>query len=390
MKIEVSEKHVKLRLAITIAAFLIAVVAFTIGVLSIGKKTPGYQNIQAAADAEAITAGKAVGYKYYFEGKSNDIKRSVKALEEVYTPILNNSYKKLDAKNTYATQVSIGSINQNLGKTVSISPELYAVLKDAYARTLEGNGYNMFAGDLYSEWRAIQILEEPKDFDPYFNKDQANRISDIAKMVSDLGNFSLEFLDDSSCSVRFSVSEAYKAFCAEYEIESNALDLNVLKDAYMLQMMASTLVAEGYSLGYLYTPEGLVLNTSPRGSLGYEMYTLEKTNEVVYATLDIPGEFQATTFTAFSMGSDYGYSIDADGGRLYRHLFFDPRTGEFSDVIMSATVICQGADIDNIVEVVYQSLILNTIDTEKRVSDYASKLEKEGMMVSYTLQSANV
>ena len=46
MKIEVSEKHIGLRIAVTAVALVIAVVAFTIGVVNIGKKTPGYQNIE--------------------------------------------------------------------------------------------------------------------------------------------------------------------------------------------------------------------------------------------------------------------------------------------------------------------------------------------------------
>ncbi len=385
MKIVLSEKHIKLRLVITILAFIVAVVAFTIGVLSIGRKTPGHQVIEAKVDAEALTYNKAVTYKYYMEGSSNQIKKEVVALEEVYTPILAAAYKELDAYNTYTGHVSIATINRNIGKNVSVSPELYAVLKDAYSRTLEKKGFNMFAGALYSQWRSIQILTDPEDFDPAFNSDQAKRISDIAQEVSDLSNFNLEFLDDSACTVRFSVSPGYQTFCKEYEIDAPALDLNVLKDAYMLKMISDGLLKAGYSLGHLSTPEGMALNTSDRGSLGYSMYTLEVGREIAYATIDIDGVFSGTTFTAFGMGSDYGYSIDANGRKLYRHLYFDSRTGEFSDILMSLTVISHDTDI---VEDVYQSLIMNTLKTEEAVASYAASLEKGGRIVSYILQSA--
>ena len=52
MKLQVSEKHIKLRIAIVAVAFVVAVAAFTIGVVSIGKKTPGYQTIEAKVDAD--------------------------------------------------------------------------------------------------------------------------------------------------------------------------------------------------------------------------------------------------------------------------------------------------------------------------------------------------
>ena len=380
MKIQVSEKHVGLRIAVTAVAFVIAVVAFTWGVLSIGRKEPGYQTIEAKVDAEAITYNNAVLYRYWFDGKSNEIKGGVRSLVLVYTPILSAAYKQLDHQNTYLGQVSIGAINQNMGKVVTVSPELYAVLKDAYAKTLEGKGFNMFAGALYAEWKSIQILEDPEEFDPINNEDEAERLHAIAAVVSDLSNFNLEFLDDSTCSLRFSTASAYEEFCKEYEITAYALDLNNLKDAYMLSWIGEDLVGAGYSIGHLTTPEGLALNTSPRGSLTFDMHTWESGKDTVYASVELDGVFSAASFTAYSMGSDFGYNLD----NHFRHLFFDVRTGDFTDVLMSATIISRDTDI---VENAYQAIILNTLKTEQEVAAYAAELEKAGKMVSYVFQS---
>ena len=380
MKIEVSEKHVGLRIAVTAVAFVIAVVAFTWGVLSIGKRDPGYQTIEAKVDAEAITYNNAVLYQYWFDGKSNEIKGKVNVLNLVYTPILSASYKQLDHQNTYSGQVSIGTINQHQGEVVTVSPELYAILKDAYAKTLEGRGFNMFAGALYAEWKSIQILEDPSEFDPANNGNTAERLHAIAAEVNDLSNFKLEFLDDNNCSLRFSTTSGYEEFCREYEITAFALDLNNLRDAYMLSMMGNALVEAGYSLGHMTTPMGMALNTSPRGTLSFDMHTWETGKDTVYASVELDGVFSAALFTAYSMGSDYGYNL----GDLYRHLYFDVRTGDFTDVLMSATVISRDMDI---VDNAYQAIILNTLKTEKDVSAYASELEKAGKLVSYVFQS---
>ena len=405
MKIEVSEKHIGLRIAVTAVALVIAVVAFTIGVVNIGKKTPGYQNIEAKVDAEAILYNDAVLYRYWFGGTSNEIKRSINALVLEYTPILSAAYKQTDHQNTYSGQVSIGTINQHPGEVVTVSPELYAILKDAYAKTLEGCGYNMFAGALYAEWKSIQILEDPKEFDPANNENTAERLHAIAAVVNDLSNFNLEFLDDSTCALRFSTASGYDDFCREYEITAYALDLNNLRDAYMLSMMGPALVADGYSLGHLTTPEGLALNTSPRGTLSFDLHTWEYGKDSVYASVELDGVFSAATFTAYSMGSDYGYSVEISAdptastgsngiqqdpsastgsNRLYRHLYFDVRTGDFTDVLMSATVISKDMDI---VENAYQNIILNTLKTEQEVVAYAAELEKAGKLVSYVFQS---
>ena len=415
MKIEVSDKHVGLRIALTAVALVIAVVAFSIAIVNMGKKSPGYQLIEAKTDKEALTYNNAVSFRYWFDGTSNEIKRGINGLVLEYTPILSAAYKQTDHQNVYSGQVSIGTVNQHPGEVVNVSPELYAILKDAYAKTLEGRGYNMFAGALYAEWKSIQILDDPTEFDPANNGFVASRLHEIAAVVNDLSNFSLEFLDDSTCAVRFSTASGYDDFCREYEITAYALDLNNLRDAYMLSMMGEALVAAGYQLGHLTTAEGMALNTSPRGTLSYDMHTWEYDKDTVYASVELDGVFSAAAFTAYGMGSDYGYVLEASAdsaastgsngiqrdptastgsngiqqdptasNRLYRHLYFDVRTGDFTDVLMSSTVISRDMDI---VENAYQTIILNTLKTEKDVSDYAANLEKAGKLVSYVFQS---
>ena len=176
------------------------------------------------------------------------------------------------------------------------------------------------------------------------------------------------------------MSSAYEEFCREYEITAYALDLNNLKDAYMLSMMGSSLIDSGYEIGHLTTPQGMALNTSPRGTLGFDMHTWENSKDTVYASVKLDGVFSAATFTAYGMGSDYGYKV----GNLYRHLYFDVRTGTFTDVLLSSAVISRDL---NIVDNAYQTIILNTLKTEQEVKSYASALEKEGKLVSYVFQS---
>ena len=65
-------------------------------------------------------------------------------------------------------------------------------------------------------------------------------------------------------------------------------------------------------------------------------------------------------------------------------MYFDVRTGAFTDVLMSATIIGNDRDI---VEAVYQSIILNTLPTEQDTSSYASSLDREGYLVSYVFRS---
>ena len=382
MKITLSTKHLKLRIVLFVVFFIIAVVAFTNGVVNIGKKSAGYHTITANTDADALTYNNAVTFNYYFDGSSNEIKREIKELTSVYTSLLSSAYKSLDCVNQYNGVVSIGAINSNLGSTVSVSPQLYEVLKDAYAKTLENKGYNMFAGALYSEWQSILILDEPLDFDPYFNDFEAKRISDIAAMVNDLTNFKLEFLDEEKCLVRFDVSPAYKDFCTEYEIEAVAINLNLLKDAYMFDMLAKGLTDNGYNLGYLANKEGLAVCLSSRGTLQYDLYYLKDGKEEVFSTAYQTGVFSAASFTSFGYGSPYGYSFEIGNDIFYRHQYFDVRNGEFNNVIMSLSII---SDDMNIVENAYQCIIFNTLNTKSEVEYYKNRMGSS-LIISYAPQ----
>ena len=337
-RIQVSEKHVGLRVVLFVVAVVVAVGAFSYGISALGAKQSGYHLIEASADSDAPFYNKEITFGYYLEGSSGAIKKATKELVGVYTPILAASYKQLDSSTEYAGAVSIGALNRHLGEEIGVSAELYAVLKDAYARTLENLNFNMFAGALYSEWKSVLILDDPVGFDPLTNEDMAVRFADIAAQVSNLDNFSLEFLDDERHIVRFSVSDGYAAFCKEMEIEAGALDLNLLVNAYRLEMIASALEDLGFTDGYLLSQDGLAITLSGCRQQGYALYGMEDGSIVERGSFVVEGRSCKAFMSAFPLGSYSGSYYSVVDGCL-RHLFFDTSTGEIHDVVMACTLV---------------------------------------------------
>lgn len=349
-RIQVSEKHVGLRVVFFVVAILVAVGAFSYGISALGAKQSGYQLIEAGADADAPFYNKEITFSYYLEGSSGAIKKASKELVGVYTPILAAAYKQLDSSVEYAGAVSIGALNNHLGEELGVSAELYDVLKDAYARTLEGRGFNMFAGALYAEWKSVLILDDPVGFDPLTNEDMAARFADIAAQVSNLDNFSLEFLDDEKHIVRFSVSDDYAAFCKEMEIEAGALDLNLLTNAYRLEMIASSLESLGFVDGYLLSQDGLAVTLSGCRQQGYVLYGMEDGAVVDRGAFEVEGSSRKAFMSAFPLGPYSGSYYSVVDGRL-RHLFFDVSTGEIHDVVMACTLVSFDEADGNLVDV---------------------------------------
>jgi len=187
------------------------------------------------------------------------------------------------------------------------------------------------------------------------NEDMAARFADIAAQVSNLDNFSLEFLDDEKHIVRFSVSDGYAAFCKEMEIEAGALDLNLLTNAYRLEMIASALEDLGFTDGYLLSQDGLAITLSGCGRQGYVLYGMENAAEdssmdsgsaesfvvVERGSFGVEGSSRKAFMSAFPLGPYSGSYYSVVDGRL-RHLFFDTYSGEIHDVVLSCTMVSLG------------------------------------------------
>lgn len=381
--LEVSDKHIGLKVVLFIVFLVIAVSAFSYGVTLIGKKESGYQSISVSSSSqgsEGATFAKEISFSHYFEGTSNSIKKEVRTLQKVYTSILFDVCRQLDAENTYEGAVSLGALNSNLGVAVSVSPELYAVLKDAYSRTLEKKNFNMFAGALYAEWKSILILDDAGEFDPLNNEYMAYRIGEIAKEVSDLSNFTLEFLDDSTCTVLFDVSEHYLAFSSEFELGSVILDLNLMANAYKLSLLAQELESLGYKNGYLVSNDGLVLTLSETFEQSFVLYGIENENPlssniVERGAVAVSGAASKVYMSAFVFGSYYNATVN---GHL-RNLFFDTTTGESHEVILSCTIISNDAsdESSSIVENMASLIYLCFLSSKSAVQEAISELSSE-------------
>lgn len=381
--LEVSDKHIGLKVVLFIVFLVIAVSAFSYGVTLIGKKESGYQSISVSSSSqgsEVATFAKEISFSHYFEGTSNFIKKEVRTLQKVYTSILYDVCRQLDAENTYEGAVSLGALNSNLGVAVSVSPELYAVLKDAYSRTLEKKNFNMFAGALYAEWKSILILDDASEFDPLNNEYMTYRIGEIAKEVSDLSNFTLEFLDDSTCTVLFDVSEHYLAFSSEFELSSVVLDLNLMTNAYKLYLLAQELEALGYKNGYLVSNDGLVVTLSETFEQSFVLYGIENENPlssniVERGAVAVSGAASKVYMSAFAFGSYYNATVN---GHL-RNLFFDTTTGESHEVILSCTIISNDTsdEASSIVENMANLLYLCSLSSKSAVQEAISELSSE-------------
>ena len=257
--IELNTRNVKARTVAFLVALALAVAAFAVGITSLSRKSPGYYDVEANTDDETILYAKTVRLRYYFADGKADIRSTLRELQTVYPGALKEFSRMLDAETTFPGVINPAMLNSNPGKEMTVSAELLAVLTDAYEKTCEQQGYNMFAGPLYAVWDTLLYLEEPQSFDPAVNASEQERIRRIAAVVNDLDNFRFEVVDAVKHIVRFDYSDTVRRMLEEEELGDRILDLNLLREAYLLRLIGDRLEQRGFSDGYLSTTDGQVL-----------------------------------------------------------------------------------------------------------------------------------
>lgn len=367
-EITVNEKHVPLRILGFVLALVLAVGSFTFGVTRIGHKEEGMYDLTAAADAELPLYQSGLHAKFLFRGESGQIKLALGQADKVYTEVLNRNVKLLDARQEYDGVVNLATLNARLNQDVNVSPALYAVLTDAWEKTRAGEGYSLFAGPLCAEWESILILTEPEDFDPLRNENEAERLRLLADWAGQIDKLRLVEVDAQQCILRVEAPEDYLRFLEEMELEPVVLDLNLLREAYLLELTGKELEEQGLNEGYLSTDSGLILSLSGQSTGEYVLYGYRNQIPQVAATARVTPGSAYSQFTAFPLitGIQTEYYTLEEAGKAHLRNPWLPADGLDRELLLSSGVLrSDGA----LVEACFENIRL-------RSAESAAALEK--------------
>lgn len=340
-EITVNEKHVPLRILGFVLALVLAVGSFTFGVTRIGHKEEGMYDLTAAADAELPLYQSGLHARFLFRGESGQIKLALGQADKVYTEALNRNVKLLDARQEYDGVVNLATLNARVNQDVSVSPALYAVLTDAWEKTRAGEGYSLFAGPLCAEWESILILTEPEDFDPLRNENEAERLRLLADWAGQIDKLRLVEVDAQQCILRVEAPEDYLRFLEEMELEPVVLDLNLLREAYLLELTGKELEEQGLNEGYLSTDSGLILSLSGQRTGEYVLYGYLNQMPQPAATARVEPGSAYSQFTAFPLitGVQTEYYAIQEAGRTHLRSPWLPADGLDRELLLSSAVL---------------------------------------------------
>lgn len=349
-----------IRLVLFLFAAALAVFSFTYGVKMIGHKDPGWQTIEADVPKGHVTYTAGLTLQYWAEGSGAEIRDLTERVKKVYSDSLYRNVELLDARNTYEDSVNLASLNEQEGRKVTVSKTLARVLAKALAKTEENAGYSVFAGALNSEWQTLLYLEDPQDFDPAVNADQADRIARLTALINTPGTFSLEITEKGEeAEICLRVSPAYQKGIEEMEITAPVLDLGVLRDAVLIDLVAEDLRGAGFTEGVLFSKSGLSMLLGQ----GRTLTVFPKEDERPETSLTVSGPAVTARFSA-SLPDSEGYGAYETAG-LKRHAYYDVRTGDFRNRIEDAVIAGSGITAE---DAVWQLVLLNCAEDPENVS----------------------
>ena len=366
-QIEVSGKHLKLRIVAFALAVVIGISAFAVAFRQMANREPGYYEITATRDETAPLYANGVTLYCYFGGESNAIKEKLRESEGLYSESLGRIYRLLEPRETFDGYVNLATLNQHPGEPVALPAELFAALTDAQERA-EGLLTVPFDGALRGIWQELLYLDEPQAFDPLRDEGQQTRFQAVIAALSEPDAVRLVVVDPATYTVRLEVSDALSAVLAEYEVDAPVLDLGPLREAYTLQYVRDRLVQAGFVRGYLKTDSdlSLMLPETAEGKLLLPGYVDGQVRDA--AIVSLGNGAACCPLRAFSTG-DLGY-YEIDGVLRHPNLGAD---GEPDRRLLTAWVVSPTGDV---VDAALKAAVLfSTPDglLQQRLSDFGNE-----------------
>ena len=260
-KIEVSEKHIRLRVVLTIVFLVIAVTSLIIAAVRFFSTGSGWRGVTVNSTDQKNTAGE-IFFHYEIGQNGPAAGAEYRAISALYTEASVKAYRLFQETEEFAGITNLASVNHRPNEEVRVEPELYRAL-----RTVSDSGSRLlFLAPVYDYYRNLFFCTDDSEiaaFDPTLNEEVREEFAQITAFTKDPEAVSLELLDGNR--VILHVSEAYLAYAGEHGIDTY-LDFFWLKNAFIVDYLADVMIENGYTNGTFSSFDGFLRNLDPRGT----------------------------------------------------------------------------------------------------------------------------
>lgn len=265
--VTLSEKNPQGRLILIVLLIVIAVTAFTAGVMDLLKPDTGWQDIKVNPSAETV-CGQDFSFRYHLGVSGMAANAEYKLLEKVYTEASDQAYK-IFTNETFEGVNNIAYLNAHVNETVKVDKVLY----DALILFDEYDSRYLYLAPVYEQYRGLFSSAndvEAEMFDPYVNQMNRDYFAQIADFANRPEMIDIEILGENQ--VKLNVSKEYLAYAEENGIAS-FIDFFWLKNAFVLDYITDALTAQNFTKGTISSFDGFSATLDLTGSeYAYTVY----------------------------------------------------------------------------------------------------------------------
>lgn len=316
-KIELSEQNKTLRLIAALALLVIGALGITVGIMSLLNKETGWQRVQVTTQERSCSENFLL--QYNFSGSGAEATAVNQKLQTIYGEACVKAYQVFTPDEEITGVQNVYYVNHNPNKTITVDPVLYSAFEK-----LDGTPW-LYLGPAYAHYYNVILSADAAmvdALDPMIGEDARAYVGKIADFAGDRQAVSLELLGDNQ--VILHVSEAYLAFAAEEEIE-NFIDFAYLTNAFTIDYLAETLIAQNLTEGYIVSADGYTRNLDSAQTFSFNIF--DRVEDLVYpaAVMEYRGPISLVFLKDYPTGnSDVNFLGRED---RFLHLFVDPADG---------------------------------------------------------------
>ncbi|MDY5649642.1 MAG: hypothetical protein SPK64_01125 [Candidatus Enterosoma sp.] len=273
-EIQINRKNIVLRVILFLFFLTVGVTFIALYFTGVLQFQKGYSKIEIIPENQNIKADKIVYYSY-FDGNSLSVRQNVKNLQGFYSPKANYVLMLTDEYANYESRNNLKTIADNEGKEVEVDEVLYKILQDAYTKSKEEKNYSLLGYKLFLQWDVIIGLDGLSliNSDPSVNPETKALLENQVQVIKEESK--REFLSFRHKDEKFFVKAS---FTSEYKniLDDNdpLLSLGILKDAYIIDYLASQLEREGNKDGFLISSDGYIKALSEYQGGSYNLYDI--------------------------------------------------------------------------------------------------------------------
>ena len=279
--IELNDRNTKIKLILAVVFFILGLGLLVYSLNSCMAGETGWITIEADS-SEASCASEFV-FQYYFNGDVAERKQ----VYTLYSDASRTAYQLFSADESFEGVHNVSYINRHPNEIITVDEVLY----QAFSTLSEHENRSLYLAPIYRQYESVfysQTDSEAVEFDPYQNPEQKDYLLELASMSGDPEMVELELLEQNR--VMLKVSETYLQFAEENDI-SDFIDFYWMKNAFIIDYLAQTMIDHRFTAGSLSSYDGFIRNLDSSSDTVYCFNLFDRIGQetITAATMEYQG-----------------------------------------------------------------------------------------------------